>query len=155
LSLYPAIRLAHFLHRDQVDKAGVPYVDHLAGTFRHLTRLFPDWTEAEGEAAWLHDSMEDQDATEDQLVAAGVSSYAAHLVLWLSHSGNSASYLNYINRIAARAPVGVLRVKIADNEDNSDPVRVGRLASGAEMVRTKYAPAREILESALKRRTGK
>jgi (p)ppGpp synthase/HD superfamily hydrolase len=151
MSLEAAICLAEKLHADQVDKAGQPYVQHLMRVGRHLETMFPEWTEAEMEAAWLHDALEDTDATADTLLAAGVTAEAVAIVQWLTKRSEmpGASYLNWIRSFAEDGPVGAIRVKLADNRDNSDPDRVAALPGAEAIVRTRYAPAREILKAAL------
>lgn len=55
-------------------------------------------------------------------------------------------YPDWIKRIVATGNVTAIRVKLADNLDNSDPARVAALAAAPRMVAEKYAPARAILE---------
>ena len=63
-------------------------------------------------------------------------------------------YLDWIADLAREGSLWAIRVKLADNEDNSDPARVAALPGGEAMVRTRYTPAREILEAALALREG-
>ena len=59
------------------------------------------------------------------------------------------SYLRWIEVMAARRDVAVIRVKLADIEDNWTAVRSAGLAEEAELVTQRYAPATKILEAAL------
>lgn len=140
--------LAERLHAGQVDKAGAPYITHLARVAGILKRRWPDATADEIAAAWLHDSLEDAEATEASLLAAGVSPETIRIVRAVTRPEGS-DYLDWIGALAASRDVSVLRVKLADNEDNRDPARIAALPGAAEGVATRYEPARIILESGL------
>ncbi len=142
--------LARRLHAGQVDKLGEPYVGHLARVVAILRRRWPDASAAEVEAAWLHDAIEDTGANAADLLAAGISPAAVAIVERLTRPPGS-DYLDWIRDLAAAGDRSVLRVKLADNEDNRDPGRVARLPGGAAGVATRYGPARDILEAALNR----
>jgi (p)ppGpp synthase/HD superfamily hydrolase len=144
------IALATRLHFGQVDKAGKPYVEHLSRVAANLIRLWPDAPRDQVEAAWLHDSLEDTQATEASLATSGVSSETIRIVRAVTrpHGGE---YLAWIADLAATRDQPVIRVKLADNLDNSDPARVALLSDGADRVAKRYAPARRLLEAALDR----
>lgn len=140
--------LAARLHAGQVDKAGKPYVTHLARVAAILTRRWPEATSDEIAAAWLHDSLEDTEATEASLMAEGVTAEAVRIVRAVTRPEGSA-YLEWIKTLAESGDASVLRVKLADNEDNRDPARVAALPGAAERVATRYEPARVLLEVGL------
>lgn len=140
--------LAEQLHQGQVDKAGAPYIQHLERVAAILVRRFPDATDAEIEAAWLHDAIEDTGITAEGLVTAGIDPKAVTIVERLTKP-EGVVYLEWIGELARNAGLSAVRVKLADNEDNRDPARVALLANGAEMVNKRYEPARVILEKAL------
>ena len=56
-----------------------------------------------------------------------------------------------LSALADSGDIAVLRVKLADNEDNRDPARVAALPGAAERVATRYEPARALLEDGLAR----
>ncbi|WP_234053643.1 MULTISPECIES: HD domain-containing protein [unclassified Xanthobacter] len=143
--------LAEQLHAGQVDKAGAPYVGHLERVAGLLAAWWPEPAEAELEAAWLHDALEDTGATAESLLAAGVSPAAVEMVCAVTRPAGTA-YLAWIGDLARTAPLGALRVKLADNADNSDPARVARLPDGARRVAERYAPARALLLEGYMRR---
>ena len=62
---------AGYWHGGQTDKAGAPYVGHLIRVQAHLLRLFPDASEVERHAAWLHDVLEDTAITAHDLAEIG------------------------------------------------------------------------------------
>ncbi len=140
--------LAARLHAGQTDKAGAPYITHLARVAGILQRRWPDATADEIAAAWLHDSLEDTEASEVSLRAAGVTPETIRIVRAVTRPEGS-DYLAWIGALAASRDVSVLRVKLADNEDNRDPARVAALPGAAERVATRYEPARRLLEAGL------
>lgn len=140
--------LAARLHQGQTDKAGAPYITHLARVAAILQRRWPDATPDEIAAAWLHDSLEDTGATEASLRAEGVSAETVRIVRAVTRPEGS-DYLDWIRTLADSRDVSVLRVKLADNEDNRDPARVAALPGAATRVTTRYEPARLILEAGL------
>jgi (p)ppGpp synthase/HD superfamily hydrolase len=142
--------LAARLHAGQTDKAGAPYVTHLARVAAILQRRWPDATPDEIAAAWLHDSLEDTEASEASLLVEGVSAETVRIIRAVTRPERS-DYLMWIGALAEGGDVSVLRVKLADNEDNRDPVRVAALDGGAERVATRYEPARRLLEAGLQR----
>ena len=88
--------------------------------------------------------------TADDLRTAGVEEEAIAAIRLVSRNLDpDGTYLDWIGRIAASGNVTAIRVKLADNLDNSDPARVAALPAGPRMVAEKYAPARAILEQAL------
>lgn len=142
------IALADQLHEGQTDKAGHPYIHHLRRVAERLVARWPDASRDEIEAAWLHDSLEDTEATDASLLAAGVSAETLRIVQAVTRP-HGAEYLAWIADIAASRDIPVLRVKLSDNADNSDPARVAELADGAARVASRYAPARRLLEDGL------
>jgi len=143
-----ARKIAATLHAGQVDKVGHPYIAHLERVVHHLKSRWPDATPDEIVAAWLHDTLEDTDATPESLLAAGVSPAAVRIVETVTRRENT-EYLAWIADIAANGGVSAIRVKLADNQDNRDAVRVAALPGGAERVATRYEPAYRLLEAGL------
>lgn len=144
------LEFAKTLHHGQVDKAGAPYWMHLERVAHRLIERFPDATKAQLQAALLHDAIEDAGVTADDLRSAGIEEEAIAAIQLVSRNLNpDGTYLDWIRWIAASGNVTAVRVKLADNLDNSDPARVTALAAGPRMVAEKYAPARAILEQAL------
>lgn len=148
----PQLRdLAAALHAAQVDKAGRPYIEHLERVARNLKNRWPDASLDEISAAWLHDALEDTDATEESLLGDGVTPEAIRIIRAVTRPEGSV-YLAWIGELAAGGDRSVLRVKLADNQDKRDPARVAALPGAAELVAMRYEPARLLLEAALARR---
>lgn len=140
MKTYEAAELALSIHAQQTDKAGKPYIGHLV---RVMGRLPPDATELERCAALLHDTLEDGGpGVYGRLSAAGADGELMNLVLALTRAKGE-PYADYIARVA-RSPAW--RVKLADLEDNLDPLRLAGLEPGvAARLKAKYELARAAL----------
>ena len=132
-------------HADQVDGCGEPYIDHLKRTAAHLVRLFPEASREEIEAAILHDIFEDTDATDEEVLAAGVTPGAVAIARELTKPVGTADYRGWIISLTVHASTSALRVKLADNADNRDLRRVAK-SNSLTRVACKYDPAKAILE---------
>lgn len=134
--------LAVAAHRDQIDKAGRPYIEHPAAVAAALA----PYGDAAVMAGWLHDVVEDTEVTLEQLAGLGFPPAVVAAVDAVTRRPGE-TYLNAVRRCAAD-PIGRL-VKLADNTHNSDETRLALLdESTAARLRAKYARARTILESA-------
>lgn len=144
-TLDETLTLVRELHAGQVDKSGAPYVRHLERVKAHLVRLFPDATEAEQHAALLHDALEDTPCTAAQLRARGYDEETVAIVEGMTKP-EGAEYHAYVEGIARGTNRGIVRVKLADNADNSDPARIAMLPpEKAAQLTEKYARARKAL----------
>lgn len=132
-----AKELAHRAHAGQVDKAGRPYIEHVA----RVAAAVSDDPEAEA-VAWLHDVVEDRPDL-------------AHEVWdWFPVSVKHA--VDNVTRMpkepveryysAVRCNALSLRVKLADIADNSDETRLALLDDKtAARLQRKYAKAIKAL----------
>lgn len=137
-----AIALAAAAHALQVDKAGKPYILH---PIRVMQRLQRESWDAQIVAV-LHDTVEDTWVTMDILRSMEFSEAVISGVDAMTHRPGE-PYDNYVERCALD-PIGVL-VKLADLDDNSDPVRAW---AGRDRAMEKYSRARLIIERALAER---
>lgn len=130
--------LAYRAHAGQVDKAGRPYIEHVA----RVAAAVSDDPEAEA-VAWLHDVLEDCDP-EIHCGLGGFPFEIEHRVSLLTRSQESsdADYYKYIGY----DPIA-LRVKLADIADNADEARLALLDDKtAARLRRKYTKARRALK---------
>lgn len=128
--------LATEAHAGQIDKAGQPYIGHVA---RVAAAVRGD-DDAEV-VAWLHDVAEDCPA-----FAARIEVFPAPLreAVQLLNRDAAPDADSYYVRIAAH-PLA-LKVKRADLDDNADPQRMAMLdGTTAGRLRDKYAHARAAL----------
>lgn len=128
--------LAADAHAGQIDKAGAPYIGHVA---RVAARVRGD-DDAEV-VAWLHDVLEDCPGFAAQLQDFPPAIQHAVQLLSRNHSADTAHYYAGI----AANPLA-LKVKLADIADNADETRLSALdAATAERLRGKYRAARAQL----------
>lgn len=132
-----AMDLCYQAHRDQRDKAGVPYVFHPF----HLAETMD--SEEEICTALLHDAVEDGGLTLDDLVQAGFPPAVVQAVDLLTRRPGQ-PYADYLAALA-RHPLA-RKVKLADLAHNSDPGRLAGLppAEQARLVE-KYRQAKALL----------
>ncbi|MGX9960671.1 phosphohydrolase [Xanthomonas euvesicatoria] len=130
--------LAYRAHARQADKAGRPYIEHVA---RVAEAVAGDPT-AEA-VAWLHDALEDApDIAEEFWAFPAAITRSVH---YLTRVPGQDSALYYAQ--IARDPVA-LKVKLADIADNSDESRLSVLdRATAARLRRKYGKAMAMLGS--------
>ena len=90
-----AMKLCFEAHKDQVDKAGIPYVFHPTS----LAERFGEGQEAETCVALLHDVLEDTDYTVDDIRAAGMSEEVIEALLLLNHNPK-VEYMDYVRHLS-------------------------------------------------------
>lgn len=120
-------------HAGQVDKAGEPYYLHPSAVADAV-----DGEDAKA-VAYLHDVVEDTDATPEWLTVQGFPANVVEAVDCITRR-NGEPYEDYIARVACN---GLARaVKMADLRHNLDPSRHG----ATDSMREKYAKALVMLE---------
>lgn len=139
-----AVNLAMFAHRNQLDKSGTPYTEH-------LLRVMATVPENCRVVAMLHDLIEDQgddfsygfireqipDITEDEIRA----------IELLTYDPEKDTHAEYVARIAKdRTKAGIIAhfVKVADVRDNMRPERRIPGSEGESMMK-RYNKSLEIL----------
>ncbi|MFE6224855.1 HD domain-containing protein [Streptomyces sp. NPDC057854] len=137
--------LADRAHAGQVDKTGVPYVEHVRAVAAGLVPFGPELVMA----GLLHDVVEDTAWIAGALRAAGVPDRVVRIVEVVTNDpgGSPAAYAEKIRRVA-RDPDATL-VKIADNAHNSRPDRAAALPpEQRDRLAAKYREARRVLWAA-------
>lgn len=124
------------MHEGQVGKDGKPYIEH--------PRMVASMVDGETEkaVAWLHDVVEDTDATIDQ-IREKFSNEIADAVAAMTHDRN-VSYMDYIRNIKKNAIAR--KVKMADLSHNMDLSRLANITDGDLRRVEKYKKAYEILK---------
>ncbi|TWI04857.1 HD domain-containing protein [Luteimonas cucumeris] len=131
-----AKELAYRAHAGQVDKAGRPYIEHVA----RVAAAVSDDPEAEA-VAWLHDVLEDCHGSGEDIL-----DFPARLVKPVIALTRWALETDEHYYPLVRAHPIALRVKLADIADNADESRLALLDDNtAERLRRKYAKARKAL----------
>lgn len=128
------------------DAGGYPYVDHC---FRVEQGLDETATFDERHAALLHDVLEDTELTIHDLLSLGYNARVVYLVDMLTNKSNE-TYMEHMRAIADTHDEGLIKIKLSDNHDNSDPSRHACFIPEDSARRMKkYAKARAILEKGL------
>lgn len=127
-----ALKIATEAHKGQVDKAGVPYINH------PLTVASLVETEEEKIVALLHDTIEDTNITEQDLLNYGFSNKIVEAVKLLTHNKN-VPYMDYVAKIKNNELAR--KVKIADLTHNSDLSRLKEITDKDKKRYKKYQNA--------------
>ena len=132
-----ALKLCFDVHKEQVDKSGLPYVFHPF----HLAEQME--TEETTIVALLHDVVEDSDLTLEDLRQMGFSDTVIAALALLTHDP-AVEYMDYVRAIKdnpiARA------VKLADLRHISDLTRLDTLDEKVLAGREKYLQAMTLLK---------
>ncbi|MFB7461278.1 HD domain-containing protein [Streptomyces sp. NPDC056188] len=129
-------------HAGQVDKIGVPYIEHV----RAVAAGLAPFGDCMVMAGLLHDVIEDTDWTAERLVATGVPSHVVSVVEAVTNQPG-VSYEEKIQRIVSDRDATL--VKIADNAHNSHPDRAAQLPEEKRArLAAKYRAARDVLWAA-------
>lgn len=154
MDLERAIEIAKDAHAGVNDWVGNPYWTHVVRVIRRLVARFPDATLDEKIAAALHDVVEDcehKGYTIDRLAELGVPPGALRILEDVSFTlprYEGMTYVEKVKTIVDLGRVGSCRVKVADNEDNSDIMRIQALPEGKRSIANRYAKARRVLARA-------
>ncbi len=141
LSVSEVEAIAREAHARQTDKAGRPYVEHLAAVAEGVRVRGGD--DGQIAAAWLHDAVEDAALSARWLAAAALPQEVKDMVLAVTkRPGEELS--SYTGRILATP--GALLIKEADLAHNTDPARLAVLdAATRTRLVAKYAQVRGLL----------
>jgi len=127
-----ALKIATEAHKGQVDKAGILYINH------PLTVASLVDTEEEKIVALLHDTIEDTNITEQDLLNYGFSNKIIEAVKLLTHNKN-VPYMVYVAKIKDNELAR--KVKIADLTHNSDLSRLKEITEKDKKRYEKYQKA--------------
>ena len=133
-----ALEIAFDAHKDQVDKAGLPYIYH---PFYLATQME---TEDSIIVALVHDVVEDSHYTVEDLENHGFSTTIIAALRLLTHE-DSEDYITYIHRVKENELARI--VKLADLKHNSDESRLSHIDDKARERLNRYAESIKILES--------
>lgn len=140
-NLADVIALAEFAHRGQVDKAGMPYIEHPRRVMQSIQAQ--GGLPYEQMAAILHDVIEDTPFTEDMLRGLGVPQPAVDIVVLLTRTQFVSPDQYYA---AIRTNTSAVKVKLADISDNTQHWRLSYLDDKTHLrLINKYQDARNKL----------
>lgn len=132
-----ALKIAYEAHKDQKDKAGLPYVFHPF----YLAEQMND--ECSTCVALLHDVVEDSHYTIQDLIDSGFSKEIIDAIKILTRSKNT-PYFEYIKNIKNNSIA--TRVKIEDLKHNLDVSRLNQITRDDFERIEKYQKALSILK---------
>jgi (p)ppGpp synthase/HD superfamily hydrolase len=132
-----ALKLCFDVHKEQVDKSGLPYVFHPF----HLAEQME--TEDTTIVALLHDVVEDSELTLDDLRQMGFGDAVIAALALLTHDP-AVEYMDYVRAIKDNAIARA--VKLADLRHNSDLTRLDTVDEKALARREKYLQAMTLLK---------
>ena len=143
-----ALEFAMDKHHGQLDKGWTPYIQHIMGVWSRVR----DEDLTTQIAALLHDTVEDTNTSVEEI--GQFFGYGVALIVRILTHTKDESYEAYIDRIVASGNTRAIKIKLADLEDNSSPVRLQRLpperrAYFEKRIVEKYAKARLVLLAAL------
>ena len=144
-TIWDTIDYVRDLFEGVLDKGGKPYADHC---IRVWSMSAPGSSEDEQHAALLHDVIEDAKVTFAEMRQRGYSARTVNLVERLTRPAQG-TYLDYIRSIADSGDQGLIRIKLADNLDNSNPARIAALPPAERGIADRYKRARYVLTAAL------
>lgn len=148
--MHPTLQQTEALVREkfagQEDRTGVPMADHMM----RVAGFLYDEDEFTQHIAWLHDIVEDTDVTIDDLMLLGYPIAVTRAVDLLTHDKKQMDYQAYIDRICESGDIRAIKVKLADQRDNTDPSRQMRLNRHIQRaLRKKYAGVQlKLMEAA-------
>lgn len=122
LTLEEVEATARRAHAAQVDKAGRPYVEHLAAVANGVAER--GGSPEQIAAAWLHDAVEDDALSAEWLAGAALAPVTKDIVLALTKQPGE-TLEDYAARVLSTP--GALLVKEADVANNADPARLAFL----------------------------
>lgn len=131
-----AMKLCFEAHAGQLDKSGIPYVNHPL----HVAESMTD--EYSTAVALLHDVVEDTSYTAHDLREMGFPDEVVDALELLTHR-EGVPYLDYVRKAATNEIARA--VKIADLRHNSDLTRLDDVTPADRERVAKYARALELL----------
>lgn len=143
-SFEDTIRFIQQAHEGQRDRAGQEYWKHPVQVAATVASLFRG-TEDEKIAALLHDVVEDTPYDLPDLAELGYNRNVLDILWWVSsNKSRHGTYAEWIQAIAEQAPLGAVKVKLADNMSN---MREGVTPSLARRYERSMAVLRTALDA--------
>lgn len=152
----PMYRMAAALvqerHAGQLDPAGLPKQEHFERVAARLLRLFPYATDAQLQAALLHDAFEPDGVPRERLVAIGIDEQALRMIERITLPVDGREYLEYSCALARSGDTAAIEVKLADNLDAVDLLRAEGGPPSRSLLDARYLPSCAVLLNGLGKR---
>lgn len=141
--LEKAIELAHYIHKDEVDKAGKPYILHPLA----VSELLDD--DIDKAIGVLHDTIESNPEALNMLKDINAPEEVIEALKLLTRDLND-TYKEYIFNLADSRNIRAIKVKLADISHNTSPERMDHLPEKtSKSLKKRYSEAKAILEPVL------
>lgn len=142
-----SMNLIEEYHKNDVDKGGHPYINH-------LVRVSDGCKTYEAKiAGLLHDIIEDTSCDEQILLKKGIPQFIIDIILLVSRKEDE-SYNDFINRLIESDNKYAMELKCSDLRDNCDLSRLEGLSDevikkGEKRVKNRYLPSLSKIEKRL------
>lgn len=142
-----SMNLIEEYHKNDVDKGGHPYINH-------LVRVSDGCKTYEAKiAGLLHDIIEDTSCDEQILLEKGIPQFIIDIILLVSRKEDE-SYNDFINRLIESDNKYAMELKCSDLRDNCDLSRLEGLSDevikkGEKRVKNRYLPSLSKIEKRL------
>lgn len=142
-----ALKLIEEYHKDDVDKGGHPYINHLVRVSSGCK------TYAGKIAGLLHDIIEDTNCTPDILLSNGIPQFIIDIILLVSRKEGE-TYNKFIDRLISSDDIYAMDLKCSDLRDNCDLSRLEHtdeetIKKGEKRILTRYLPSLLKIEKAI------
>jgi len=146
-----ALAMTRDRHEGKLDDFGSPYYHHFVRVAARLVELFPEATDAQIQAALLHDVFEPALPYDEQhLLSHGVIPRAVEIIRRITLPSEPFDYLDYVHTLVASGDMEAMQVKLADNADALDYFpRLDEKDVRRQLISERYRPTRDILATAL------
>lgn len=117
-------------HGERTDSNGQLYYMHLLRVAENVYEIYPEASDDVIRAALLHDEIEDELSSPEELKKLGYSDRCIELINLVSRPKNDRRpYAEYISDLIASGDKEAMLIKIADNIDNLNPRRLAEVAA--------------------------
>ena len=139
-------------HEGKLDKAGKPYYQHFERVSDSVRRMFPHATRSQIEAALLHDALEPNGCSVEEMRKAGIQAESIAIIRRITLPTDGRSYLKYVEDLVASGDVKAIEVKLCDNIEAYNSYKDATDPAGQSLFKERYVPSRRMMEEALKLR---
>lgn len=136
-------------HEGKLDKVGRPYYQHFERVSDNLRRMFPHATRSQVEAALLHDALEPNGCSVEEMRNIGIQEESIAIIRRITLPTDDRSYLKYVEDLVASGDVKAIEVKLCDNIEAYDSYKNATDPNGQSLFKDRYEPSRRMMEEAL------
>lgn len=139
-------------HEGKKDKAGQPYYRHFESVADNLRQMFPHATRSQIEAALLHDALEPDGCSVEELRQEGIQEESIAIIRRITLPTDGRSYLQYVRDLVDSGDRKAIEVKLCDNIEAYNSYKDATDPNGQALFKDRYEPSRRMMEEALELR---